>query len=71
MKVFAFIIATLALIQSAVAVPELKSVIVWFDTDVADHIIESAKDRITSAGGSINHVYNIIKYALLPGLFCV
>ena len=63
MKVFAFILAALALVQTAVAVPELKSVIVWFDMDVADHVIESAKDKITSAGGTINHVYNLIKYA--------
>lgn len=62
MKFFPSLIATLALVPSALAVDQTKSAIVWFeDSNTPDSVVNQVKDSIIQAGGKITHVYTIIK----------
>lgn len=61
MRFFGFALAALALVPSALAVDDSKSVIVWYEDHVADSVVQEAKDAIVSAGGQITHVYSLIK----------
>ncbi|KAH0538367.1 hypothetical protein FGG08_005016 [Glutinoglossum americanum] len=58
--VISAVIASIALAVSGITPPQ-KSVIVSFDSDTPDSIIQQAKDAITAAGGVITHEYSLIK----------
>ncbi|KAH7134812.1 hypothetical protein B0J13DRAFT_91445 [Dactylonectria estremocensis] len=62
MKFTTILAATLAIIPSALAVDQKKSVIVWYeDESTPDSTINSAKQSIIDAGGKITHVYELIR----------
>ena len=65
MKLIAYLIATLALFCSVLAVDQQISVLVTYPDDTADHIVDEAKQAIVNAGGVITHEYNLIKYDTL------
>ncbi|UQC74106.1 uncharacterized protein CLUP02_00753 [Colletotrichum lupini] len=62
MRPSTFLVAALAVVPGALAVDQMKSVIVWAKTDsVGDDIIQRAKQSIIDAGGQITHTYSLIR----------
>jgi hypothetical protein len=66
MKLLAYLLATLALFSSVLAVDMQKHVIISYPSDTPDWVVQEAKDTIKTAGGFITHEYNLIKY-VSPG----
>ncbi|KAK0381742.1 hypothetical protein CLIM01_00863 [Colletotrichum limetticola] len=61
MRPSTFLVAALAVVPGALAVDQMKSVIVWAKTDsVGDDIIQRAKQSIIDAGGQITHTYSML-----------
>ncbi|KND94321.1 hypothetical protein TOPH_01350 [Tolypocladium ophioglossoides CBS 100239] len=62
MRLFAHLVAALAVLPGTLAVDQKKSAIIWFDDPATpDSVINQAKESIIKAGGKITHVYSIIK----------
>jgi hypothetical protein len=64
MRAFTILVSALAVLPSALAAS--KSYIVWYDDATPDNIVEDAKKAIIDAGGSITHVYSLMKYVASP-----
>ena len=61
MKLVAFLLATLALLSSAIAVDLKKEVLITYPDEVDDWVVAEAKRVIVDAGGVITHEFNLIK----------
>ncbi|KXH53247.1 hypothetical protein CSAL01_08268 [Colletotrichum salicis] len=62
MRPSTFLVAALAVVPGVLAVDQMKSVIVWANSDsVGDDIIQKAKQSIIDAGGQITHTYSLIR----------
>ena len=61
MKLIAFLLATLALFSSVIAVDQKKEVLITYPDEVPDWVVSEAKDFIVNAGGVITHEFNLIK----------
>lgn len=57
MRPAGIIAATLAIASGAFA----KSVVISFDKNTPDSVLDKVKSDILAAGGKITHTYNIIK----------
>ncbi|CAK7268298.1 hypothetical protein SEPCBS119000_002991 [Sporothrix epigloea] len=55
------ILAAVAFIVGVAAVGVRKQVIVTYDSNTPDWVLNEAKDAIRAAGGVITHEYNLIK----------
>ncbi|CAK7210413.1 hypothetical protein SCUCBS95973_000775 [Sporothrix curviconia] len=53
--------AVMALAMGAAAVDVKKQVIVTYESNTPDWVLNEAKDAIRAAGGIITHEYNLIK----------
>lgn len=64
MKPSSFLVAALAIVPGAMAVDQMKNIIVWAQDDTTtDAMIEKAKSAILEAGGKVTHVYStLIRY---------
>ena len=54
--------AVVALAVGAAAVDVRKQVIVTYESNTPDWVLNEAKDAIRAAGGVITHEYNLIKW---------
>ncbi|KAK1688548.1 hypothetical protein BDP55DRAFT_726441 [Colletotrichum godetiae] len=62
MRPSTFLVAALSIVPGVLAVDQMKSVIVWANSDsVGDDIIQKAKQSIIDAGGQITHTYSLIR----------
>ncbi|KAK1986051.1 hypothetical protein LZ30DRAFT_706946 [Colletotrichum cereale] len=67
MRPSAFLVAALAVVPGVLAVDQMKSVIIWAQSDsISDDIIAKAKQSIIDGGGQITHTYSLIR-----GFACV
>ncbi|KAK6226318.1 hypothetical protein QIS74_02365 [Colletotrichum tabaci] len=67
MRPSAFLVAALAVVPGVLAVDQMKSVIIWAQSDsISDDIIAKAKQSVIDAGGQITHTYSLIR-----GFACV
>lgn len=70
MRLFAHLVAALAVLPGTLAVDQKKSAIIWFDDPATpDSVINQAKESIIKAGGKITHVYTIIKFVYRAAAF--
>ncbi|KAM0282826.1 hypothetical protein ACHAQH_002830 [Verticillium albo-atrum] len=62
MKPSSFLVAALAIVPGAMAVDQMKNVIVWAQDDsITDAMIDKAKSAIIDAGGKVTHIYSLIR----------
>ncbi len=61
MKPTSVFAAVLSLAMGAAAVDFKKHVVVTYQSNTPDWVINEAKDTIVKAGGVITHEYNLIK----------
>ncbi|EEY17893.1 conserved hypothetical protein [Verticillium alfalfae VaMs.102] len=61
MKPSSFLVAALAIVPGAMAVDQMKNIIVWAQDDTTtDAMIEKAKSAIIDAGGKVTHIYSTL-----------
>lgn len=61
MRLFAFLVATLTLFVSVIALDIQKSVIISYPDATPDSVLDRAKEAIKQSGGVITHEYQIFK----------
>jgi len=61
MRLFAFLVATLTLFVSVIAVDVQKSVIISYPDTTPDSALDQAKDAIKQSGGVITHEFQTFK----------
>jgi hypothetical protein len=61
MRLFSFLIATLTLLGTAIAVDVQKSVVITYPDSTPDWVLEKAKTAIKDSGGVITHEYQFIR----------
>lgn len=61
MRLFAFVLAALAVVSGVFAVDVQKSVIVSYSSTTPDSVLDQAKQAIEEGGGVILHEYKLIR----------
>ena len=61
MQLITFLLATLALFSSVIAVDLKTEVLITYPDEVPDWVVTEAKEFISNAGGVITHEFNLIK----------
>ena len=60
MRLLPYAISALALLPGALAAPERKQVMVWFEGGAPTSVIDSAKKTCIDAGGRVVHMYTLL-----------